>query len=347
MHVGLAQLNKEKMETLISSLDCLKDRGYEFAVLVKRPDADVQAIYSDSVDPEAQLLLENAMRVIPRTTTSFSIGCQRNKRQPPRTQRLLLSDKTQVDFYFQSVFCVINQQRCKAIAKAWIKVVEPKKQSKYPYIKGEASKPSWWPSDVVHRGSDHLKKPERIRLLVAILSRHLPSLNDSKLFLKLKRSTSSLPISEDPYQQWALEDAYNVCWALCTGQEVVTALDLSYALPQELDDASRKKGDGFEEAFALDKGKSISFEKFSRPGSTPLSSSRSSCGEQSLQNNETAPIFPDALEFPTSDESEDNVNTRPFAQQVLEFPDHFYLDELASSVLNQEAVYVGNSRVPF
>ncbi|CUS25040.1 LAQU0S25e00540g1_1 [Lachancea quebecensis] len=336
------------METLISSLDCLKDRGYEFAVLLKRPNANLEAIYSDSVDQEAQMLLENAMRVTPRATAPFSIKSQQNGRHPPRTQNLLLSNKAQVDSYFQSVFCVINQQRCKAIAKAWIKVVEPKKQSKYPYIKGEASKPSWWPNDVVHRGSDHLKKPERIRLLVAILSQHLPSLDDSKLFLKLKRSTSSLPISEDPYQQWALEDAYKVCWALCTGQEAVIALDLRYALPQELDGNSSKKNEGFEDTLVLGRNEPASFTKFSGPGNTPLPSSRSSYGEPSLeQTHETAPVFPDTLEFPVSDESEQNVDKRPFAQQVYEFSEHFYLDELASSVLNQEAVFVGNHRSPF
>ena len=55
------------------------------------------------------------------------------------------------------------------IAKEWVKVIEPKKQTRFPYNKGDAGKPTWWPADVRHKEPDHLMKPERHALLLAIL----------------------------------------------------------------------------------------------------------------------------------------------------------------------------------
>lgn len=62
-----------------------------------------------------------------------------------------------------------QQIPCKLLSKAWIKIVEPKKQAKYPYKSGDSSKPYWWPEDCIHREPDHLKKDERINLLINIL----------------------------------------------------------------------------------------------------------------------------------------------------------------------------------
>ncbi|PWN37111.1 uncharacterized protein FA14DRAFT_10053 [Meira miltonrushii] len=66
-------------------------------------------------------------------------------------------------------FSQLQQGMCKTVAKAWIKVIEPKKQTRCPYNKGEEGKPDWWPEGVRHKEPDHLMKPERHELLLTIL----------------------------------------------------------------------------------------------------------------------------------------------------------------------------------
>jgi hypothetical protein len=64
--------------------------------------------------------------------------------------------------WYASKLDMLQQQTCKIVVKAWIKVIEPKKQTKYPYNKGEAGRPGWWPQGVRHREPDHLMKPGKI-----------------------------------------------------------------------------------------------------------------------------------------------------------------------------------------
>ncbi|KAJ5522542.1 hypothetical protein N7527_006657 [Penicillium freii] len=83
--------------------------------------------------------------------------------------------------YYEKIFQNLQQTNCRIIAKAYIKLVEPRKQVNYPYngrkiVEGrtqqldpEATKPPWWPRGVSHREPDHLPKVERIRLLVYML----------------------------------------------------------------------------------------------------------------------------------------------------------------------------------
>lgn len=71
---------------------------------------------------------------------------------------------------YEKAFEKILQTNCRVLAKAYIKLVEPRKQVNYPYngrksIRGrtvqlnpEATKPSWWPSHVRHREPGHLLK---------------------------------------------------------------------------------------------------------------------------------------------------------------------------------------------
>ncbi|KAJ1573073.1 hypothetical protein NDA12_004684 [Ustilago hordei] len=66
-------------------------------------------------------------------------------------------------------FGQLQQGVCKTVAKAWIKIIEPKKQTRCPYNKGEAGKPHWWPACVRHKEPDHLIKAERHALLLTIL----------------------------------------------------------------------------------------------------------------------------------------------------------------------------------
>ncbi|ROW13061.1 hypothetical protein VPNG_05981 [Cytospora leucostoma] len=71
----------------------------------------------------------------------------------------------------------IQQTACKLIAKAWVKLIAPKKQSNHPYTGADAKAPDWWPKPwgasrderVRHKEPDHLYKPERVHLLNHIL----------------------------------------------------------------------------------------------------------------------------------------------------------------------------------
>lgn len=63
-----------------------------------------------------------------------------------------------VEEYYTARFNALQQATCKLVVKAWIKVIEPKKQMKFPYNKGEEFKPAWWPEGVKHREPDHLSK---------------------------------------------------------------------------------------------------------------------------------------------------------------------------------------------
>ena len=72
--------------------------------------------------------------------------------------------------YYEKIFQNLQQTNCRIIAKAYIKLVEPRKQVNYPYngrkivdgrtqqLDPEATKPPWWPRGVSHREPDHLPK---------------------------------------------------------------------------------------------------------------------------------------------------------------------------------------------
>lgn len=84
--------------------------------------------------------------------------------------------------YYEKIFQNLQQTNCRVIAKAYIKLVEPRKQVNYPYngrkiIEGrtrqldpEATKPPWWPLGVSHREPDHLPKVGKRQLPVVSIS---------------------------------------------------------------------------------------------------------------------------------------------------------------------------------
>ncbi|EDN02640.1 predicted protein [Histoplasma mississippiense (nom. inval.)] len=86
---------------------------------------------------------------------------------------LPIGDEQKVLAYYVEAFKAFQQINCREIAKACIKVIEPHKQTKHPYNGGntrdpESTKPCWWPTDVIHKEPDHLKKHDRIQLLIHI-----------------------------------------------------------------------------------------------------------------------------------------------------------------------------------
>ncbi|KAL4936404.1 hypothetical protein BDV06DRAFT_93717 [Aspergillus oleicola] len=94
---------------------------------------------------------------------------------------LPISNQSLLRTYYEKAFDSLHQTNCRILAKAYVKLVEPRKQVSYPYnghkniagvphkLDPEDTKPPWWPAGVIHREPDHLKKPDRIRLLVHIL----------------------------------------------------------------------------------------------------------------------------------------------------------------------------------
>lgn len=104
----------------------------------------------------------------------------RGKRKRPRPNRprdadkstvpvhnkvnLQVGDTTAVEQLYLHRFMDMQQSSCKVMAKAFVKLVEPKKQSNHPYTKGNNMAPPWWPNtegenSVTHKEPDHLKKP--------------------------------------------------------------------------------------------------------------------------------------------------------------------------------------------
>lgn len=87
--------------------------------------------------------------------------------QSVRYRNLVIGDTAEVTKFFEGRFRDMQQASCKIIAKAFIKVVEPKKQTNHPYTGGAERAPEWWPplptenktGGVKHREPDHLLKP--------------------------------------------------------------------------------------------------------------------------------------------------------------------------------------------
>ncbi|KAJ5712735.1 hypothetical protein N7493_009203 [Penicillium malachiteum] len=100
---------------------------------------------------------------------------------PPGRSVLRIGNRDLLRRYYEKAFEDFQQLNCRAIAKSYIKLVEPRKQVHFPYngrkviagvsqrVDPELTKPGWWPADVLHREPDHLLKRDRLRLLVHIL----------------------------------------------------------------------------------------------------------------------------------------------------------------------------------
>lgn len=88
-----------------------------------------------------------------------------------RRTALRVGDHDILRRYYEKAFDNFQQLNCRMIAKAWIKLVEPRKQVNHPYngrknvggtsqrVDPELTKPRWWPTGVTHKEPDHLPKP--------------------------------------------------------------------------------------------------------------------------------------------------------------------------------------------
>ncbi|MCJ1285166.1 hypothetical protein MMC26_004504 [Xylographa opegraphella] len=93
-----------------------------------------------------------------------------------------ISDTEALEKFYRTRFIQMQQIPCKVINKAWIKVVQPKKQARHPYNggkkaaaagdpgNGDLTRPDWWPREGCrHKEPDHIQKEERLILLLHIL----------------------------------------------------------------------------------------------------------------------------------------------------------------------------------
>lgn len=92
---------------------------------------------------------------IPVTSTRARTPSRKTKSKKKHTMTFKSED---LDEYYIGRFSAIQQATCKLVVKNWIKIIEPKKQVKCPYNKGEDVRPSWWPESIRHREPDHLSK---------------------------------------------------------------------------------------------------------------------------------------------------------------------------------------------
>ncbi|ANZ74186.1 BA75_00373T0 [Komagataella pastoris] len=118
-------------------------------------------------------------------------GFQPPMNEPTQMFTIDLQNKFSMNEQYKMYFNLLQQIVCKEIAKLWIKVIEPKKQTKFPYKGGNSTKPSWWPDEVPHREPDHLNKSDRITLLITICHLDVTYLQD------LYKSTQSVDFTPE------------------------------------------------------------------------------------------------------------------------------------------------------
>jgi hypothetical protein len=80
-----------------------------------------------------------------------------------KTQQLMIGDEVEVEKFYFSRFEDMQLSSCKVMGKTFVKLVEPKKQTRHPYTNGDGKAPPWWPpttgeNRVRHKEPDHLLK---------------------------------------------------------------------------------------------------------------------------------------------------------------------------------------------
>ena len=117
-----------------------------------------------------------------------------------------VNNRDHLTLYYTEAFESLQQTNCRILAKAYIKLVEPRKQVNHPYngrkiVSGttrqfdpQVTKPPWWPSGVSHREPDHLPKIGRNPIVLQMYS----------MFLTISRTHSALGShsSRAAHQPW-------------------------------------------------------------------------------------------------------------------------------------------------
>ncbi|AET39350.1 uncharacterized protein Ecym_4287 [Eremothecium cymbalariae DBVPG len=260
------------MNLLGKSLEVLQQNGYQFALLLKhrstvRQDPcifdellisnNLNDVLIEQVNKLAFKLRSVSSDMHMRDNSSVLVSSNRLQFQAHHhpcnndinkyrhntfqtTERLPTVDLNIADFvaiekYFNVAFRLLRQLPCKQISKCWIKVIEPKKKARFPYTLGEKSKPSWWPQKVQHREPDHLQKPDRVALMIAIMLYVAPMWyqKNREIYKDMRDATHTLFKNdrEGFLKSVILENAYKVSQAIAETRKrrpfMLNVLDLS------------------------------------------------------------------------------------------------------------------------
>ncbi|KAA8641845.1 uncharacterized protein ATNIH1004_010784 [Aspergillus tanneri] len=162
--------------------------GYHKPMLRRGPTVGVSAYGYGRPDGPRHPKRRRASPQEPGANVDFSDAGDELPPPPPSlpSQNMValeIGNNDKVQEYYENALKHFQQINCRQIAKAFIKFIEPRKQVKHPYNGGkprgrgakgekgdpEKTKPEWWPKDVIHREPDHLRKNERVRLLIHIM----------------------------------------------------------------------------------------------------------------------------------------------------------------------------------
>lgn len=158
-------LNRKELEKEAGRIKGEMGRRWEeIRRLEEKGEAPVMEEEDEEEEDGDKTLVEEDVIEIELKTSNLDV-----RPSTPSPMHTLTLDADALDAYYTSRFAALQQATCKLVVKAWIKVIEPKKQMKYPYNKGEELKPAWWPQGVRHREPDHLSKTERLTLLSSIV----------------------------------------------------------------------------------------------------------------------------------------------------------------------------------
>lgn len=231
------------MDKVTDVLVRLQNEGYDFSIFVRKKG---EASASDSMKFSHAYVTPAAKQLLPLNIWDLveDKSVVKNELRPAVTEfnygtiHLPLDDRGSLEKYLQSAFKQLRQVPCKSIVKAWIKVIEPRKKTKYPYIKGEVTKPDWWPRDVQHREPDHLQKEDRMRLMTSIILAVLPDQRYRTIFDDLRQTSLGLSLfKREPHKELVLKSIFDISQALCSddGSRTVEVIDLAQFATRQME----------------------------------------------------------------------------------------------------------------
>lgn len=122
--------------------------------------------------------LQNKRQRRSRKRTSSELGSDSDSDASSSSSKRTAIRVGQTDLlrqFYEKAFDNLQQLNCRVIAKAFVKLVEPRKQVNHPYngrrtvmggpcqrLDPELTKPKWWPAGVQHKEPDHLLKAGKI-----------------------------------------------------------------------------------------------------------------------------------------------------------------------------------------
>lgn len=161
--VASAQISTQtpSCQTVIEHVFCLAQIGYDHHVTNSR---GTKGHVQDSMIPRPPIQPEQ------RPQHQNKPYSRRTRISSNQEAFISIKDKGFLRRYYEKIWENFQQTNCRVLAKAYVKLIEPRKQVTYPYngrkiIAGKThqldpneTKPPWWPTGVSHREPDHLPK---------------------------------------------------------------------------------------------------------------------------------------------------------------------------------------------